>query len=196
MGTDSATGTGRNPKSGRSGIVAKGSAKKPSAKRAPSGKSLPLKPARKTATARKTSAVKASAARFVAFIGKESATGETLIRRVREGYSVALVKHAGMYFNVPEKRVLQVIGVSGSTAHRYKTQGRPLDPAASERLHRMAVITRETEEVLGDATQAKSWLLQPNLALAGAAPFDLLDTEIGAAAVRRVLVAIAEGGVV
>jgi putative toxin-antitoxin system antitoxin component (TIGR02293 family) len=115
---------------------------------------------------------------------------------VRKGYSIDLVKHAGMFFNIPEKRVLQVIGVSGSTAHRYKAQGRLLDPAASERLHRMAVITREAEEVLGDASRAKSWLLQRNLALGNVAPFDLLDTEIGAAAVRRVLIAIAEGGVV
>lgn len=196
MSADTATGTGRNAKSGRSGVVAKEPAKKPGAKRATGGRSLLLKPAGKMAAARKTSAVKASAARFVAFIGKEPTTGESLIRRVRMGYSVDLVKHAGMFFNVPEKRVLQVIGVSGSTAHRYKTQGRPLDSAASERLHRMAVITRETEEVLGDASRAKLWLLQRNLALGNVAPFDLLDTEIGAAAVRRVLVAIAEGGVV
>ena len=140
--------------------------------------------------------LKASASRFANFINREPATGEVLINRVRKGYPANLVKDAGEYFNVPEKRVLDMIGMPTSTVHRYKIQGRPLDPAVSERVHRIAVVTRQAIEVIGDAKLAKDWMLRPNLSLGDVAPFDLLDTEIGANAIRRVLVAIAEGGVV
>lgn len=139
---------------------------------------------------------KASAARFSNFINREPTTGELLIQRMRKGYPIELVKHASVFFGIPEKRVLQVIGMAGSTAHRYQTQGKPLDPAASERVHRVAIVTREAIDVFGDTEPAKAWMLRPNHALGETPPLDLLDTEIGANAVRRILVAIAEGGVV
>ncbi|MEW5891880.1 MAG: antitoxin Xre/MbcA/ParS toxin-binding domain-containing protein [Pseudomonadota bacterium] len=151
---------------------------------------------KKASATGKAPAVKASAARFAAFIAKEPTTGELLIKRVRKGYPAELVKHAGMFFSIPEKRVLQIIGVAGSTAHRYQTQGKPLDPAASERIHRVAIVTREAIDVFGGADPAKDWMLRPNHALGDTPPLDLLDTEIGANAVRRILVAIAQGGVV
>ncbi|NWG86337.1 MAG: DUF2384 domain-containing protein [Hydrogenophilaceae bacterium] len=151
---------------------------------------------KKTITAGKAHTVKASAARFAAFIAKEPTTGELLIKRVRKGYPADLVKHAGMFFSIPEKRVLQVIGVPSTTAHRYQTQGKPLDPAASERVHRVAIVTRQAIDVFGATEPAKGWMLRPNHALGDTPPLDLLDTEIGANAVRRILVAIAEGGVV
>jgi putative toxin-antitoxin system antitoxin component (TIGR02293 family) len=127
---------------------------------------------------------------------QEPTTGEALIARVRSGYQADLVKHAAAYFAVPEKRLLHVIGVPVSTAHRYQAQGQPLEPAASERIHRLAIITREAIGILGEEDRARAWLLRPNLALGDVPPLDLLDTEIGANAVRRSLLAIAEGGVV
>lgn len=152
--------------------------------------------AKKAGATSKAPAIKASAARFAAFIDKEPTTGELLIKRVRKGYPVELVKHAGMFFGIPDKRVLQVIGVPSTTAHRYQTQGKPLDPAASERVHRVAIVTREAIGVFGGADPAKAWMLRPNHALGDTPPLDLMDTEIGANAVRRILVAIAQGGVV
>lgn len=154
------------------------------------------KPTAKKPLTGKVTATKASATRFASFIDKEPTTGEWLIKRVRKGYPVELVKHASMFFGIPDKRVLQVIGVPSTTAHRYQTQGKPLDPAASERVHRVAIVTRQAIDVFGGAEPAKVWMLRPNHALGDTAPLDLLDTEIGANAVRRILVAIAEGGVV
>jgi len=138
----------------------------------------------------------AVARRFAEFIQQEPTTGEGLIRKVREGYPAVLVKQAGDYFKVPEKRLCDILGVSASTLHRRSTQQTPLDPAASERMHRIAILTREALDIFGDEERAREWLLRPNHALSEAAPLDLLDTEIGTTAVRRVLVAIAEGGAV
>jgi uncharacterized protein (DUF2384 family) len=44
--------------------------------------------------------------------------------------------------------------------------------------------------------RAREWLLRPNLALGDVSPLDLLDTEIGANAVRRTLLTIAESGAI
>lgn len=153
------------------------------------------KPSVGKGTAGRAAAGNASAARFAAFMRHEPTTGETLIARVRLGYPAELVKHAAAYFAVPEKRLLRVIGVSASTGHGHQAQGQPLGPAASERMHRLAIITREAIGVLGEEDRAREWLLRPNLALGDVSPLDLLDTEIGANAVRRTLLTIAEGGV-
>lgn len=53
----------------------------------------------------------------------------------------------------------------------------------------------EAERVLGDAEKAKRWLNQKNLAL-GSTPTAMLVTEAGTNEVRKVLNAIAYGGIV
>lgn len=65
----------------------------------------------------------------------------------------------------------------------------------SERLTRIALLKAEAERVFTSPDLAKSWMLEPNVAL-GESPLSLLDTETGADEVRKVLVAIACGGVV
>ncbi|MBI5330751.1 MAG: DUF2384 domain-containing protein [Betaproteobacteria bacterium] len=133
---------------------------------------------------------------FNRFIQDEPSMGEALIRRLRTGYPAALVKQAGEYFKVPEKRLCDILGVSASTLHRRTTRVASLDPAASERMHRIAMLSREALEAFGDDALAREWLLRPNQALGDSPPLDLLDTEVGATAARRILVAISEGGVV
>ena len=142
-----------------------------------------------------SSSKKAVFRRFTDFIEQEPTTGEGLIRRLREGYPAVLVKPAGEYFKVPEKRLCDILGVSASTLHRRTTKDVPLDPAASERMHRIAILARETAVAFGDEERVREWLLRPNHALGEAAPLVLPDTAIGTTAVRRVLVSIAESGV-
>ena len=58
-----------------------------------------------------------------------------------------------------------------------------------------ALVFAEAEKVFGSAEKAEKWLHQEQLAL-GAAPLSLLDSEAGIAEVRKILAAIATGGVV
>jgi uncharacterized protein (DUF2384 family) len=50
------------------------------------------------------------------------------------------------------------------------------------------------EEIFGGRETAARWLKTSNLALGGATPLSMLDTEPGAAEVRRILSAIDYGG--
>lgn len=66
---------------------------------------------------------------------------------------------------------------------------------ASNKKERVSAIKAEAERVFGDAAKAKRWLNQKNLALDNT-PLALLATEAGTNEVRKVLNAIAYGGVV
>jgi len=52
---------------------------------------------------------------------------------------------------------------------------------------RYAKVLAQAQETLGSLDKARSWLGLENRALGGATPLSLLDTDIGAQAVRDVL---------
>lgn len=64
-----------------------------------------------------------------------------------------------------------------------------------ERQERIEQIQKEAQKVFGSLKLAKTWLSEKNIAL-GTTPNSLIDTEQGAREVRKVLSAIAHGGVV
>jgi putative toxin-antitoxin system antitoxin component (TIGR02293 family) len=99
------------------------------------------------------------------------------------------------YFHVSKNEIFDVLLTPASTAHRLIKEKRPLDPAASERVVRVADITRIAEETFGGPATAAQWLKTPNLALENATPLSMLDTEPGAGEVRRILSSINYGGV-
>jgi putative toxin-antitoxin system antitoxin component (TIGR02293 family) len=70
-----------------------------------------------------------------------------------------------------------------------------MDGHESDRLIRLARITVLANQCLGDDALATRWLKQPNLALAGKTPLELIDTESGSRLVENVLGRIAYGGV-
>ena len=86
-------------------------------------------------------------------------------------------------------------GLSRSTVYKLIKDGRPLDAGASERVVRVADITRMAEGTFGGRQAATQWLKTPNFALDAATPLSVLDTEPGAREVRRILAAINHGGV-
>lgn len=60
---------------------------------------------------------------------------------------------------------------------------------------RIALIKAEAERVFISPDLTKRWMLDPSLVL-GESPLSILDTETGADEVRKVLAAMAYGGVV
>lgn len=77
-------------------------------------------------------------------------------------------------------------------AHR-KEKRQALTPEQSDRLARVVRVATRAEEALADEAKAHRWLRTPNRALSGRAPLDLLDTDIGARTVERVLVRLEHG---
>lgn len=116
------------------------------------------------------------------------------IATIRKGFESKQVIAASDYFDLDKQSIADIIGISMPTLNRKLKSNALLSPNSSERLARIALIEAETEKVFGTTEKAKSWLLKPHLTL-GDVPLALLDTDIGASEVKRVLNAIAYGGV-
>ena len=131
---------------------------------------------------------------FKAFVARATPTAAK-IDAIRTGINARIVNDMVQYFDVSQNEIFSVLHTPASTAHRLIKAKRPLDPAASERVIRVADITRIAEETFGGHAAAAQWLKTPNLALENATPLSMLDTEPGAGEVRRILSSINYGGV-
>lgn len=114
---------------------------------------------------------------------------------IRGGAKAEMLAGGSEFFNISANNFQRIIGIPPATASRKIRTKSLLGPAESERLARVALIEAEAEEVFGSQDVAKDWLLTKNNAL-GDVPLELLDTEIGAMEVKKVLSAIAYGGAV
>jgi len=132
---------------------------------------------------------------FQLFVVKDTPT-EAKIDAIRKGVGARVVDEMVRYLDVPKSVVFNVLHTPQSTAHRLIRDNRPLDSAATERVVRIADITRAAEKIFGRREPATSWLRTPNVALGGTTPLSMLDTEPGATEVRRILSAISSGGTV
>lgn len=104
-------------------------------------------------------------------------------RAVDEVLEAGLLEPAEVYELVLPRRTL---------AHR-RERGQPLTPEQSDRLARVVRVTTRAEEALGERAKAARWLRKPNRALGGRRPIELLENDMGARMVERVLTRIEYG---
>ena len=111
------------------------------------------------------------------------ATG--LMAAVREGLPVTLVDDllADALLSVTE---LDRLTVSRKTLAHRRGLGR-LSPEQSDRLMRLLRVIAQARATFGAPDKAARWLRRPTRVLDGAAPLDLLDTDIGAQRAAQVL---------
>ncbi|MBM4441103.1 MAG: DUF2384 domain-containing protein [Candidatus Rokubacteria bacterium] len=117
------------------------------------------------------------------------------IDAIRGGVNARVIDDMAAYLELGKAEVFKVLRTPESTAHQLIKDNRPLDAGASERVVRVADMTRLAEATFGGRDAARQWLKTPNVALANATPLSMLDTEFGAIEVRRILSAITHGGV-
>ena len=131
--------------------------------------------------------------RFKTFVSKETPAAQK-IELIRGGVVARVIDDMVEYLDVPKKVIFGILNMPESTTHKLIKDNRPLDSAASERIVRVADITRMAERTFGGREPAARWLKSPNLALRGVTPLSMLDTEPGAGEVRRILSSIDYGG--
>lgn len=117
--------------------------------------------------------------------------GPGLVDAVRAGLPVALVDEAIASGRLSVAELDRLALPRKTLAHR-RGIGR-LSPEQSDRLVRILRIIAEAETVFGAREKAATWLRRPTTALDGAAPLELLDTEVGARQVETLLGRIAHG---
>src|SRR5499426_1234204 len=106
---------------------------------------------------------------FTAFVVRDIPTAKK-IDVIRRGVVAAVVDDMVEYLGVPKTVIFAILHTPESTAHKLIKDNRPLDSAASERVMRVADITRMAEQTFGGRAPATQWLKIANRALAGATP--------------------------
>ncbi len=162
-------------------------------KRSP-GAALTRRHARMRPVGQKSRGSTRELAPFQGFVSTETPAAQK-IDLIRAGVGARVVDDMVAYLEVPKAVIFALLHTPESTAHKLIKDNRTLDAAASAGVVRVADITRMAEATFGGREAATHWLKTANLALSGATPLSMLDTEPGAAEVRRVLQAINAGGV-
>lgn len=127
--------------------------------------------------------------------GREKLSEAERLQQIREGFAADLVQPVKATFSLPERSLEILLNASISTLERRRRERKVLDPVASERLDRIAMVCQLAEEVFESRLAAADWMSRANRSLGGQTPVMLCETEIGAKQVRRVLNALDWGGV-
>ena len=138
----------------------------------------------------------AAVSRIQAMLGGEAVTGRLgsdldLMRVVRQGLPTAAVdsflEHTHLPFHAIEESV-----VARRTFKRRQQEAKPLEPAESDRLVRLARLVAMAEETFGP-DKGLAWLLRDNRVLDGHTPLSLADTDQGVRSVETLLGRIGHG---
>ena len=112
---------------------------------------------------------------------------------IRDGLAPASVRHLAKCYDVSLEQMGRLSGIPKATLTRRLKARRPLAVPEADRVYRLARIYSYAADVFDDEAKARDWFLEPNRALGGAKPFDLLDTQPGVERVERVLDRIEQG---
>jgi putative toxin-antitoxin system antitoxin component (TIGR02293 family) len=122
---------------------------------------------------------------------KEPTTPADLVTLIGQGLPYASLEFVAtrVGLDTQEKRS-EVLGIPERTLVRRATSKSPLDSFESELTVRLARLVQRAEAVLEDPDKAYQWLREPNAALGGKRPLDLILTDIGTSMVEDVLTRI------
>lgn len=120
------------------------------------------------------------------------ATYEAIIDKARAGLPYAALETIAARFDIPQELLVRVLHLPPRTLARRK-KSRRLSADESDRLLRLARVAARAEDVFGSHQRAGEWLRGAVRALGGVRPLDLLDTDLGAQQVERILGRIEHG---
>jgi len=133
-----------------------------------------------------------SVADALQMLGQRARKGQSAERAAREivrkGLPARVVDRLADAFGASADEILALIGLSRATGYRQKARsGAGLRAVHSDRAFRLARVMTLAQSVLEDDQNAREWFREPNRALQGERPIDLLDTETGTEQVVRAL---------
>ncbi len=125
---------------------------------------------------------------------KRQVTSETdLHAMTREGLPVGALAVLAHGLAVEQKKLAKVVGISDRTLSRRLSSKSRLSLSESDRTMRVARVFAKAVDTFGTTEEASRWLQEPNLALAGDVPLDLLETDAGSKSVEVILLRIDYG---
>lgn len=111
---------------------------------------------------------------------------------IQKGFPYSICEIVQHEFEISEKELAIIIGISQRTVTRRKESGR-LTFIESDRLYRSIRVLLFAGQVFGDNKKVSAWLKSPNKGLGGLIPLNLLETDAGTREVHNVLHRITDG---
>ena len=99
---------------------------------------------------------------------RESLTESERLHQIKVGFPADLIQVVRLAFDLQDRHLATLLNASTSTLERRRREQKHLDPVASERLDRIAVVSHLAEEILETPVTAAHWMSTPNKALGGA----------------------------
>ena len=128
-----------------------------------------------------------------AALGIAGRSGLARMGKANEGLPVASFGRFAETSGVSREALAKAIRVSLRTVQRrQETDGR-LDPAASERLVRLADLYAHAAKVIGDDALARQWMQTPRDVFDDRTPFEMAGSELGAQEVDNLLLRVEHG---
>ncbi len=115
------------------------------------------------------------------------------IQLIQNRLPARVVIQAARFLRVEPLQLSTALLLRRTLCRQTSDLNRPLSQGESERMVRLAEITRRAVAAFGNSAAAAKWLCSSNMALAGASPLAFLVTDLGAREVRRVIAAISYG---
>lgn len=112
---------------------------------------------------------------------------EAIERMIRDGFSPESIPALQRFLDVNQTELAEAVGVTRQTLVRNRDKSSPLTKELSDRLYRVARVTRQAMTVFSTDRDAVAWLKSSNATLGGRTPLSMLDTDAGAERVRKLL---------
>lgn len=115
-----------------------------------------------------------------------------LAKAVEEGLPTQAID-AAVQGGILAQQDIHLLVVTKRTLQRRRDERQRLNAEESDRLARLIRVIARAEVALDDSAKAESWIREPNRALQGRRPMDLLGSDVGARAVEKILGRIEHG---
>jgi len=119
---------------------------------------------------------------------------DELVKLARVGISVEIVRDLSDLYDVPKKKMQNILAIPGSTVYRREKSAGMLTPSETDRAIRLARIFTEAVDLMqGNESEAKVWLNSAQEILGGETPLERSSTEVGAREVETLIGRIRHG---
>ena len=107
---------------------------------------------------------------------------DDVIHQIGKGLPLQILSDASAYLNVPKTilRDILYLNVSSSSANSHKKRTTRFSSHESDRIARLARVTKAVETLMDDREAAVEWFITSVPALNGRTPLEYLGTDAGA----------------
>ena len=116
-----------------------------------------------------------------------------VLPKIRRGLPAAMFDQVASTLGLSTSALAEKLGIARRTLTRKQGSGEPLSIEVSEKILRVARLRNLARALFTTDEAISQWLSKPEAALEDVAPFDLLDTELGAREVENLLLSLAHG---